>query len=154
MRRKERECNDPAFFTSLFEQADVITLAFQAEDPPYVIPVNFVFMDGALYFHCAREGRKLDCLRRAPGVGFSVHEILSIDRENATTLYRSLCGTGKAACVTDSEEKGRALEKLAHKYQSRCTLPVPQKTLQATEVVKITITTLSGKSNPPQVPRA
>ena len=154
MRRKERECNDPAFFARLFEEAEVMTLAFQAEEAPYVIPVNFVFMDGALYFHCAREGRKLDCLRRAPGVGFSVHELLSIDREKATTLYRSLCGTGKAACVTDFEEKGRALEKLAHKYRSRCTLPVPQKTLQATEVVKITITTLSGKSNPPQAPRA
>ena len=149
MRRKERECNDPAFFARLFEEAEVMTLAFQAEEAPYVIPVNFVFLDGALYFHCAREGRKLDCLKRTPGVGFSVHEVLAVDREKATTLYKSLCGTGKASCVADMEEKSRALAALAEKYKSRCTLPVPEKTLNSTEVVKITPVSLSGKSNPP-----
>lgn len=150
MRRKERECNDPAFFAQMFEEAKVITLAFQSEDAPYVIPVNFVFFNGALYFHCAVEGRKLDCLKRSPAVGFSVHEILAIDREKATTLYKSLCGTGTASCVADIEEKSSALAALAKKYESRCALPIPEKRLQITELVKITILSLSGKCNPPQ----
>ncbi|HJD98093.1 pyridoxamine 5'-phosphate oxidase family protein [Mailhella massiliensis] len=150
MRRKDRECNAPAFFTGLLEQAEVLTLAFQTEEAPYVVPVNFVLLEGALYFHCAKEGRKLDCLKRSPGIGFSVHEVLAIDREKATTLYKSLCGTGKAACVVDMEEKSRALAALAEKYRSRCTLPIPPKVLESTEVVKISILSLSGKSNPPQ----
>ena len=65
-------------------------------------------------------------------------------------MCRSLCGTGKASCVVDMEEKSRALAALAEKYKSRCTLPVPEKTLKSTEVVKIAIASLSGKSNPPQ----
>lgn len=150
MRRKERECNDPAFFARMFKEAEVITLAFQSEEAPYVIPVNFVFFNGALYFHCAVEGRKLECLKRSPVIGFSIHEILSIDREKATTRYKCICGTGTASCVADIKEKSAVLTALAEKYGSQCTFPIPEKRLQITEVVKITILSLSGKSNPTQ----
>ena len=150
MRRKERECNDPSFFADLLRRADVMTVAFQTEDLPYVIPFNFVFLNGALYVHCAREGRKLDCLNKRPGVGFSVHELIGIDREKATTLYRSICGEGMASIVENPEEKQAALAALAHRYESRCTLPVPDGMLKATAVLRIDIVSMSGKQHLPE----
>lgn len=149
MRRKERDCADPSFFADLLHRAEVVTIAFQAEEFPYVVPFNFVYMNDALYVHCAREGRKLNCLNLASGVGFSVHDVLGIDREKATTRYKSICGEGHAALVEDTEEKQAALAALAHKYRSRCTLPVPDKMLEATAVIKISIATMSGKQNLP-----
>lgn len=149
MRRKERECSDKAFLNGRLRQADAMTLAFQAGEFPYVIPVNFVVLDNTVYIHCAREGRKLDCLRQHPGVGFSVHEILGIDRERATTFYTSLYGEGHASLVEDREEKQTALAALAEKYRSRCTLPVPDAMLEQTAVIRIDIVSLTGKQHLP-----
>ena len=35
---------------------------------PYGVPVSTVLDGEALYFHSAKEGRKIDCLRRSPAV--------------------------------------------------------------------------------------
>lgn len=150
MRRKDRERNDPAFFSDLLQRAEVMSLAFQAGSYPYVIPVNFVFLNGALYVHCAKNGRKLDCLNDAPGTGFCVHEVLEIDREKTTTRYRSICGEGTASLVEDREEKQAALAALARKYESHCTLPVPDGMLSATAVMRIDIVSMCGKQNLPE----
>ena len=75
--------------------------------------LNFIFMNNALYMHSATEGRKLDCLKSNPCVGFSVHKVLEIDREHATTRYESLCGEGRAVLVDDPDEKQKALAALA-----------------------------------------
>ena len=39
---------------------------------PYTVPINFVFEDGKLYFHCAKEGHKLDALRACDKACFTV----------------------------------------------------------------------------------
>ena len=31
------------------------------EDYPYTVPMNYVYSEGHIYFHCARSGHKLDC---------------------------------------------------------------------------------------------
>lgn len=149
MRRKERECSDPSFFMDVLGHADVMTLAFQDDNFPYVIPVNFVFLNGALYIHCAGEGHKMNCIRKSSRTGFSVHELLGIDREKATTLYRSVCGEGHAVVTKNREEKQAALAALAEKYQSRCTIPVPDRMLNTTAVIRIDIVTMRGKQHLP-----
>ena len=30
---------------------------------PYTVPLDFVYDDGKIYFHCAKEGHKLDAIR-------------------------------------------------------------------------------------------
>ena len=153
MRRKERECNDPAFFTSLFEQADVITLAFQAEEAPYVIPVNFVFMDGALYFHCAREGRKLDCLRRSPRVCVSFVASNQAALDKFTTYFQSANVIGTAAEVTEAAEKISALRALCEKLTPANRAGdnferAIAKSLPRTGVWRIQMEEVSGKEKP------
>ena len=149
MRRKDRECSDPTFFHDMLDRADVATVAFHAEEYPYVLPLNFVFMNGALYVHSATEGRKLDCMKKDPRVGFSIHTVLKIDREKATTCYECLCGEGFARIVTDREEKQKALAALAAKFQSRCEIPVPEHMLEHTTVIRIDTLQLNGKRNLP-----
>ena len=39
---------------------------------PYSIPVNYVFEDGKLYFHSAREGHKIDAIRACDKACFMV----------------------------------------------------------------------------------
>ena len=149
MRRKERECSNAAFFQQVFTTSEVITLAFHDGEYPYSVALSFVEMAGALYMHCAKEGHKLDCLARDPHVHFTAHDYIGVDKKAATVRYRSIAGTGVAELVQDKEEKQLALTALARKYDSHCTLPVSDKMLEVTGIIKINITSLSGKKNDP-----
>ena len=42
------------------------------EGYPYTVPLDFLYREGKLYFHGAREGHKLDALRRCSKVSFCV----------------------------------------------------------------------------------
>ncbi len=37
---------------------------------PYGVPLNYCVVDGAIYFHCAGEGKKLDILSQNNSVSF------------------------------------------------------------------------------------
>lgn len=39
---------------------------------PYAVPLSYIFRNGAIYFHCATEGRKLDNLAANSAVSFCV----------------------------------------------------------------------------------
>ena len=147
MLRKDREICDPSYFKEVFARCGVITLSFNDGEFPYAVPLCFVEYEGALYMHCALEGHKLDCITRDPHVRFSLYENLGVDRKLATMRYDSVSGTGLAEFVTDADEKRRALAALAAKYESECTLPVPDKMLAATGVIKVNILSVTGKSN-------
>ena len=33
------------------------------ENYPYAIPLNYVYYDSIIYFHCAKEGHKIDSIK-------------------------------------------------------------------------------------------
>lgn len=73
MRRNDREITDSREILSIVNECKVIRLAMLDEQGlPYIIPLNFGyrFADGVFTFYChsAREGRKLELLRRDPRV--------------------------------------------------------------------------------------
>jgi len=94
---------------------------------PQIIPMNFVYHDGAIYMHSHPFGEKLDNIRRNPNVGFEVDQHICFlpsyyfhptDASQADTLYISVVMKGKAEIVHDNEEKAIALSALMEKYQS------------------------------------
>ena len=93
---------------------------------PQVIPMNFVYHDGAVYMHSHPFGEKLDNIRRNPNVGFEVDQHICFlpsyffhptDASQADTLYISVVIKGKADLVHGNEEKALALNALMEKYQ-------------------------------------
>ena len=147
MRRKDREINDPSYFQEIFQKSEVITLSLHDGDFPYAVPLSFVEYQGALYMHCAIEGHKLDCINKNAHVHFSLYDYVGVDRKAATVRYHSVSGTGIAELLSDAEEKRAVLAALAAKYESECTLPVPDAMLAQTGVIKVNIVSLTGKSN-------
>lgn len=68
MRRADRQ-QDRAFALDLIDRCSHGVVAISSgEDTPYCLPLSLVRVEDALYFHCARAGRKLDLLRRNPRV--------------------------------------------------------------------------------------
>jgi hypothetical protein len=124
-----------------------MSLAFCTEGFPYVITVNFVWFQDSLWFHCASEGRKLDCIRRDPRIAFTMYSSMAIIPERSTTLYASICGEGIAEIVNDAAVKHEALAALAKKYHAACMNPTPEAMLNKTAVVRIRIQSMNGKHN-------
>jgi uncharacterized protein len=47
-------------------------LGLSSNDKPYVVPLNYIYLDGRLILHCALTGKKLDYLEKNHSVCFSV----------------------------------------------------------------------------------
>lgn len=83
---------------------------------PYTVPINFVFEDGKLYFHCAKEGHKLDALRACDKACFTV--IDDPVREPGDWWYHvnSVICFGHIRIIEDATEALVHLKTLGAKY--------------------------------------
>ena len=72
MRRKDREITHIRTILDLVSECKVCRLAMTDGGVPYIVPLNYgyEYADGALtfYFHSAKEGRKLEILKKNPTV--------------------------------------------------------------------------------------
>lgn len=117
MRRKDREVNAPEEIQRIFDTCKVCRLGLQDEGGVYVVPMNFGYCveNGRyiLYFHGAKEGKKIDLIQKNMQVGIEMdcgHELVQGDIACQYSYhYCSVIGKGKAQIVEDSQEKSRAL---------------------------------------------
>jgi len=93
---------------------------------PQIIPMNFVFLNDAIYLHSHTKGEKLDNIRRNHKVGFEVDRELEFlpsyfedpnDASLADTLYISVVIKGTASVIFEKKEMTLALNGLMRKYQ-------------------------------------
>ena len=83
---------------------------------PYTIPINFCLDGGRIYFHCAREGHKIDALQSCDKACFTV--IDEPRREPGDWWYhvRSVVCFGRIRIVEDETDRDARLRRLAAKY--------------------------------------
>jgi hypothetical protein len=151
VRRNDREVKDPKLVEALLMRAEYVHLAMWDGAAPYVVPVNFGFEDGVLYFHGAPKGRKAECLRAHDRVSFSAvahYELLRGEKAcDYTAHYQSVCGEGRASFIEDPAEKARALD-IIMRHDGGPEGGYDEKVLARTALVKVVVETLSGKANP------
>lgn len=85
------------------------------EDYPYSVPLSYVYFNGKIYFHSAKEGHKVDAIMKNPKVSFSVIDEDTIVSKEYTTYFRSAVAFGKARIV-EGEERFEAFKALVEKY--------------------------------------
>jgi nitroimidazol reductase NimA-like FMN-containing flavoprotein (pyridoxamine 5'-phosphate oxidase superfamily) len=148
MRRRDREMTDAAALAAVLQRAQVCHLAMCDGDQPYVVPMNFGHQQGVLYFHSAREGRKLDVLRRNPRVCFACHTdfelVLADHGAGCTTRYQSVIGFGTARIVDDLEAKKAAYAVIMRHYTDR-PFTLPPAALDKSLIIQVTVDHITGK---------
>lgn len=85
---------------------------------PYALPLNFLYdaESGNLYFHCAKEGHKIDAIRRSDKVSFCVMDE-GFRREGDWALnIRSVIVFGRIRIVEDRERALEMVRRLGEKY--------------------------------------
>jgi nitroimidazol reductase NimA-like FMN-containing flavoprotein (pyridoxamine 5'-phosphate oxidase superfamily) len=152
MRRKERAMNRKDS-ERLLETAAVGRLG-TFNDDPYIVPVNFVYENGKIWFHCAKEGRKIRALIKSPRVCFEVDEFLGLKEGEKScsfgAFFRSVIAFGDARIVESMEQKREILTKLMAKYTGRKQVWLFEDAeLNRVEVVEIAIAQMTGKSRLP-----
>lgn len=151
MRHPKRELRDKAKVEELLKGCTTMQLALWDGAAPYAVTVNFGYADNAVYFHGAREGRKMDCIRANGLAAFTaVAESELIRAEDGcgyTTHYTSISGRGKAEILEDPAAKGAALDVILAQHDGP-TGGYPEKVLDRTAVVRIELDELVGKVNP------
>ena len=116
MRRAAQQLPEAEMYDVL-RRANTGVLAVHGDDGyPYAVPLNFLYADGKIYFHCAREGHKLDAIRRDPKVSFCVVDADAVVQEKYTTAYRSVIAFGRAHIMEDAQAIFEAIDRLAAKY--------------------------------------
>ncbi|NLX47942.1 MAG: pyridoxamine 5'-phosphate oxidase family protein [Euryarchaeota archaeon] len=85
-------------------------------DYPYAVPLNYVYHESAIFFHCARTGHKIDAIRGHGKVSFCVVDKDRTVPELFASDYRSAIAFGRAQEVDDDDEKLHAMRLLNEKY--------------------------------------
>jgi uncharacterized protein len=150
MRRKDKEIDDPAVIESILRRSVVCRLAMADGNQPYVVPLSFGFRDRALYFHSARQGRKVDILKRNPRVCFEFDIDASVKKSGVPCRwgmkFRSVIGTGTARFVEDPAEKRYALGAILAQYSSE-SFEYPDSEIEKIVIIRVDIEEMSGKQS-------
>ena len=115
---------------------------------PYGVPLNYVYRQGKLYFHCAKKGHKLDALAREPKCCFTVVAQDQVAPEKYTTLFRSVIAFGRVRVLEGDGEKRTALEALGERFNPGDTAGRERELRESWEsvaVIEMAIEHLAGK---------
>ncbi|MDE5871623.1 MAG: pyridoxamine 5'-phosphate oxidase family protein [Muribaculaceae bacterium] len=131
----------------ILESGKVAVWAVAGDDGyPYAVPINYVYHAGCIYVHCARQGHKLDAIRRNPKCSMCIVDKDDVVADEFTSYFRSVIAFGIAEVVEELTEIIEALKWLSCKY---CPGIDPsdeiQKFINNVCIVRIRLTEITGK---------
>ena len=161
MRRKDREVTDSRQIENIIEKAKVVHIGMIDDGVPYVVPMQYgyVFTDRVLtlYLHSAKEGRKIDCIKKNPNVFIELETDIALISGGDipckySSAYASVMGDGTAEIVEDAKEKVFGLESIM-KTQTGKAFTVSERMAAAVSVIKISVPRVTAKSRSSEAPK-
>lgn len=113
MRRTDRAIEEEDVLRKILRSTQYVTIAMSLDNQPYLVSLSHGYDEkrNCIYFHCAQEGRKLDCLRsnnKIWGQALLDYGYAGTEKE-CTHLYASVHFSGKVAFLDSLYEKRRAI---------------------------------------------
>jgi nitroimidazol reductase NimA-like FMN-containing flavoprotein (pyridoxamine 5'-phosphate oxidase superfamily) len=152
MRKKEREIKDISEIENVIKSSDVCRIAFANDNLPYLVTMNFGYSGGndkKLYFHCAREGKKLEMIKKNNYVCFEFDTDHDLHEEKTACGfgmgYRSVVGWGRIEIIDEDEGKKQGLNQLMAQYSDRDNFLYDKEILDKCLVLRLDIIEMKGK---------
>lgn len=152
MRRKDREIKSFHEIVDVLRRCDTIRIGIQGEKYPYVVPVSFgVAQENnkvIVYFHCAKQGCKIDLIEKNPDVCIEGDIFVKTEStlHGITTRYESVIGFGTAIKM-EGNEAVKGLKSIVEHY-GYADYPIEEcKGVSVAAVYKICLNEISGKRN-------
>lgn len=149
MRKYRQEISDAGELEQILTGNTICRVAMLDRGRPYLLPFNYGYHQGSLYIHCAREGRKLDILRKDPGVCFEVEDQVGIIQGDTackwSTRYRSIVGEAVAEILEEPHELRSGLEHIMRAHGAPELNDFPDSLLKRMLIIRLDINSMSGK---------
>ncbi|MDF2500076.1 MAG: transporter [Anaerosporomusa subterranea] len=117
MRRQDRELTRSETDEILLNGVYGVLSINGEDDYAYGVPLSYVYTGSQIYFHCALEGHKLNCIRNSNKVTFCVVAKANTLPDKFSMEYASAIVFGEVGEVHD-QEKFAALTAFVEKYSS------------------------------------
>ena len=153
LRRGDREVTGEANVEAVIRRCACCRLGLWDGERVYIVPLSFGYRRTGerhtFYFHGARQGRKLELLRREPRVGFELDTggtfLPGAAPCQASMAYESVVGTGVVRLLESPEEKRRGLEEILRRY-GQAEAPLPEEALEKVSVFRLDVEELRCKA--------
>ncbi len=153
MRHKDKQIEDKAELEAVLDEGQFITLCLMDGQEPYMVPMDYCYADGKIFFHSGKAGRKVEVMAK----NNKVKALLVVDAElfkakqnniacSMTTRFKSVMIDGEVELLTDqikAREGMLALLKHAHAGH----LELPENSMQAVNMYCLHIKSMVGKKN-------
>jgi len=116
--RKNKEISEAECVKLLKEETRGVLSVLGDDDYPYGMPMNHFYNeeDGCIYFHCGKNGHRLDAIQKHDKVSFCVYD-KGIATDGDWALHvNSVIVFGKLEVIDDLETITDISAKLSHKF--------------------------------------
>ena len=112
LRRMDREIKDEKLINQILDSATHINLAMVDKNEPYIVPINYIYdsEQKRIYFHGAKEGKKIDILKKNPRVWGTAVIDHGFGDGQCENLYASVVFSGIVSFIEDFNVKLMVLE--------------------------------------------
>ncbi|OTQ62536.1 pyridoxamine 5'-phosphate oxidase family protein [Gilliamella apis] len=156
MRRKDRQITNLDEVIDILEHTDVIRLAMNNGDYPYIVPVNFCYElttnnQLIFYIHGAKVGTKVELLRQNPLLSFELdtgHQLITNEKACKYSFdYASVIGNGCATFIEEPTAKIAALQVMMNKFAPNKTFSFTESDVRPISVIKIEVQAYTAKKH-------
>lgn len=155
MRRKDREVTDPMRIADIVSRCTCCRIGFYDDGEVYIVPLNFGYErindTYVFFFHGAKEGRKIELIKKSPNVGFELdtdHLLHTADTAcKCSAHYQSVIGNGVLRIVSESEEKKLGLSLIMEHNTGKREWNFDEKMLNTVSVFKLVVHKMSCKEH-------
>ena len=154
MRRKEKEIININDKINIVRKCKVCRIGLSENDKPYIVPLNYGYdfenNKLTLFFHSAKEGKKIDIINKNNNACFEIDcDNQLIEAKKACTYsyaYKSIIGFGKIILLEDINEKTDALNKiLKHQTEKETNYTFSSEEIKNMTIYKLVINEFIGK---------
>lgn len=153
MRRKDREVKDLNEIKEIINDSDILHLGLFDEQYPYIVPMHFgyEFIEEQLvfYMHCAKEGHKLDLIKRNKNACIQIENSVSLvsggdDACEYSSTFASIIARGEIEVLMNPEEKVHALKCIMY-HQTQKEFEMNEQMAASVEVLRFVSDSYSAK---------
>jgi len=149
---KNRKLENQRDILDVIQKCNVCYVSMVDQDnKPYLIPMNFGFIDNTILLHCSKTGKKIEILKNRPDICvlFTTDHQLHWQNEDVacswSMKYRSVLAYGKVEFVNEISEKESLLHQFMKNYSPK-DFKLSKPSLEEVQVIKVAVDKMEGRA--------
>jgi nitroimidazol reductase NimA-like FMN-containing flavoprotein (pyridoxamine 5'-phosphate oxidase superfamily) len=152
MRIKEKEITDRKELDQIIRNSLICHLSCSLNDQPYVVPLSFGYDGNAVYFHTAKNGKKIKFLLVNPRVCLAFESEVKLQTDpdlacNWTFHFKSVIAYGTVEELIDPGSRTNAIKQIMLHYSDK-DWEISDKELSRTKLWRVKLDEITGKKSP------